>query len=304
MAITILIHTDYFFKTQLNRLISIFPLRSIFSYHHSVDPEFGHYFAGLIEGHGALILKHTNGIYKACSLQIVFHINDLEFVKVLHQRIGHGHISLFRKTQTVKLHIQELTGLLFIIHLINGKMRTPHIHALYYIIDWLNSHKLDKPIDKLPLNTSPFSDNSWLSGFIDTNGRFTINGFTNNPKLYPGFRFNVCQRDMHISDANYKPILNRIADWLKVSLCPRNKNFQWNITTSNNLSHDILITYLTSFPLFTSKYINFMDWLHVYNLVKDNKHKNPKIYKIIRIIKSNMNQNRQIFLWEHLNKFY
>lgn len=83
-----------------------------------------------------------------------------------------------------------------------------------------------------------------------------------------------------------------------------NNHPQFNITTSNNVSNDILIDYLTSYPLFTSKYLNYLDWLHAYQLVNEKKHKNPKIYNEIRMLKSNMNKNRKIFLWEHLNKFY
>lgn len=40
--------------------------------------------------------------------------------------------------------VQNLEGVLHIINLINGKMRTPKINALYNMIDWLNTHKLEK----------------------------------------------------------------------------------------------------------------------------------------------------------------
>ena len=40
--------------------------------------------------------------------------------------------------------IQNLQGVLTVINLINGKMRTPKVYALYTMIDWLNTYKLSK----------------------------------------------------------------------------------------------------------------------------------------------------------------
>jgi hypothetical protein len=82
------------------------------------DSEFGHYLAGFIEGDGTLItpstLKTPSGSNRVCSIEIVFHINDLEFVKLLQKRIGHGNIYFAKKPQTVRLMIQNLTGVLYI----------------------------------------------------------------------------------------------------------------------------------------------------------------------------------------------
>ena len=112
------------------------------------DEEFSHYLAGYVEGDGSLItpstLKSPSGTNKVCSIQLIFHICDLEFVKVLQKRIGHGNIYFAKDTETVRLMIQNLQGVLTVIHMINGKMRTPKINALYTMIDWLNTHKLRK----------------------------------------------------------------------------------------------------------------------------------------------------------------
>lgn len=50
------------------------------------DEQFSHYLAGYIEGDGSFItpstLKSPSGTNKVCSIQLIFHICDLEFVKV------------------------------------------------------------------------------------------------------------------------------------------------------------------------------------------------------------------------------
>jgi hypothetical protein len=103
------------------------------------DNELGHYLAGYIEGDGSLItpteLKNRSNRDNVCSVQIIFHICDLEFVKLLQKRIGHGNIYFAKNTQTVRLMIQNLEGVLLIVNLINGKMRTPKIYKLHKMID-------------------------------------------------------------------------------------------------------------------------------------------------------------------------
>ena len=55
----------------------------------------------------------------------------------------------------------------------NGALRTPKIHQLHGLIDWLNNnHKAN--IIKLPLKNEPLYEDSWLSGFIDSDGSFSV----------------------------------------------------------------------------------------------------------------------------------
>lgn len=286
------------------------------------DNEFGHYLAGFIEGDGCLVtpltLKTLNNKSRVCSVQIIFHICDLELVKCLQKRIGHGNIYKSKNKQAVRLMIQNLDGVLSIINLINGKMRTPKINALYKMIDWLNKHKLENEnhIIKLPLDMSPMNSNSWLAGFIDTDGNFSIKGFTNNIKTYPALQFYICQREFDNSGYSLKDIMQKIANFLNTSLIYRkiNGHPQFNITISSYENNMILINYLTKFPLFTSKYLNYLDWVKALDLFYNKRVKglkraknipiNSLILKEIRIIKSNINKNRKIFIWDHLKNFY
>lgn len=66
------------------------------------------------------------------------------------------------------------------ISVLNGKMKTPKIAALYRLIDWVNEkectmgNKNQAKIPKLPINSEPLSQNAWLSGFIEAEGHFSI----------------------------------------------------------------------------------------------------------------------------------
>lgn len=75
---------------------------------------------------------------------------------------------------SLRLVIKDKSTLLKVIHLIYGNMRTPKIEALHRLIEWVNKYRLSQVI-KLPLDTSPLSNNSWLSGMIDADGNFYLN---------------------------------------------------------------------------------------------------------------------------------
>jgi hypothetical protein len=79
--------------------------------------------------------------------------------------------------------------------LINGKMRTPKIEALFRLIQWFNNKQTIniKNISKLKvekIDISPIESNAWLSGFLDADGNFysqiglNSKGIVNNIKYY------------------------------------------------------------------------------------------------------------------------
>lgn len=198
--------------------------------------------------------------------------------------------------------IQDKLGVLLVVNIINGNMRTPKINALYRMIDWLNA-KGDN-ITKLPLDLSPIESNAWLSGFIDADGHFAIKG---SKRTYIAFQFYLCQREVDKSGESFEPLFKKIGEYLltKVILTKKNNFPQFTITTSNKISNYIIINYLTTYPLFSSKYNDFIDWSNTYEYFHSKQHiKDPKIKDYILKVKSEMNKGRVKFTWQHLDNFY
>ena len=73
----------------------------------------------------------------------------------------------------VILQILAKDEVLKIINLINGYMRTPKIEALHRAIHWINEND-NSSIPCLNLDLSPIESNSWLAGFSDADGNFSI----------------------------------------------------------------------------------------------------------------------------------
>ena len=65
-----------------------------------------------------------------------------------------------------------------------------------------------------------------------------------------------------------------------------------------------LISYLTIYPLFGAKILDCKDWVKVVKLFKQDS-LNLKInINYVKLIKSNMDDKRTIFTWDHLQNFY
>ena len=112
---------------------------------------------------------------------------------------------------------------------------------------------------------------------------------------------------------NYFLIMDTIKTYLKISQLKIINRYHENyieegyeVRTDKKESCEILIKYLSTFPLFSSKHLDFLDWLKIIEVKKENKNKikTMKYSNFILNIKNNMNNSRNNFNWKHLDKFY
>lgn len=125
------------------------------------------------------------------------------------------------------------------------------------------------------------------------------------PKIECKFELSQRQND-HNNENNYE-YLSLIADLLlsTVKIIRMNKpEPEYRVRTTNLNSNLILIEYLEKYPLFSSKYLNYKDWRKVLSYFELKKHTQPESIKTIVEIKSQMNNNRTEFNWDHLKNFY
>ena len=273
--------------------------------------KFSSYLAGLIEGDGTIIVPKTERSVKGKinypSIQIVFHLKDFPLALIIQKELKFGSISRKKGVNAYILSINNLEGLLKLTSLINGNMRTPKIYALNNLIDWLNIKFEEINIPKKLINISPLNSNAWLSGFIEAEGHFSVRTSSNIKYSKVECKFELSQRQFDHNGNNNLNFLDIIANFLlssvKIIRIDKPKP-EYRVRTTSLNGNLILENYLNLFPLFGSKYLDYKDWIKVLNYFKSDtlKHKN-NIQEII-IIKSNMNNARTNFIWDHLNKFY
>ena len=141
-----------------------------YSNFNTYSSQLGYYLAGLIEGNGSINIYIIDN---NPSIQIYFNTKDLPLAIILQSKIGHGSIN---KKKGKKAYIYTITnneGIIKIINMINGKLRTHKLDTLNKLIDYLNLHSHSQ-FSKFPLDSSLFSNNAWLSGYIDGNGSFYL----------------------------------------------------------------------------------------------------------------------------------
>lgn len=272
--------------------------------------KFSHYLAGLIEGDGTIIVpktEKTNNRLNYPSIQIVFHLNDLPLALLIQKELKHGSLSRKKGVNAYVLTINNYDGLLLLIDLINGNMRTPKIYYLYNLIDWYNSKNSNLNLEKKELNTLPLDSTPWLSGFIDAYGHFSLR--TSIKSKYPIIecKFELSQGTINHKGYDYFDCLNFIAKYLNTEIKKiriNTQNPQYRVRTVNIKGNIVLENYLNKFPLFSSKHLNYLDWLKIVNIFKIGKLNHKENMDYVLKIKEKMNNKRTLFIWDHLGKFY
>jgi hypothetical protein len=276
----------------------------------SVSQEFiGSYLAGLFEGDGHIwIPKSTLSKKHNPRFCITFNIKDLPLAEYLLAFIGFGFIRIKSKENACVLTVSPKDGLIKIVNLINGNLRTPKIYQVSLLIDWLNvHHKVN--IVPLGLNSNPLIDDAWLAGFSDADGNFDIR--VSNPdnssesKRRIACRFRLEQRIQDpTTQESYIVIMTHIADLLatKVGINKRHsaERAYIQITATSRASLELVKKYFSRFPLISSKYLDYKDWVEAVNLLLANKHYTPEGIKSIQNLKQNINNSRTEFNWKHL----
>jgi hypothetical protein len=114
-----------------------------------------------------------------------------------------------------------------------------------------------------------------------------------------------------VFSSSYFDIMNEIKIFLLISNVTEIERKKINyiesayeIRTVRRESCSILINYLNNFPLFSSKYLDFLNWCKIHEINTKKQYKELKYSELLFSLKNSMNDNRVEFDWKHLNNFY
>ena len=282
----------------------------------------GPYLAGLIEADGSFAVHDKNSKAKkyAPKIFIVFSLNDNPLAEKLASIIQVGKIYKKENQGSVLWSIQNSEDVIKIIHIINGYMRTPKIEALHRAIAWYNDN-MNTDIKHLDLDLSPIDSNSWLAGFTDGDGNFSITltdrkkkGVVTLKRVQAFFRIELRQnyhKEVSIVQGgiSYFEILDKIARYLKVNLYSRSREqkdkifYVYMIISHNSESHKKTIEYFDRYPLYSSKHLAYKDWKYIVEQIqlRNGKPLTAENIKEIQKIKDQFNNNRKEFYFTHLD---
>jgi hypothetical protein len=230
-------------------------LKSLFSY----------YFTGLMEGDGTIItpktLRSPKGKLNYPSIQIVFHLKDLPLALLVQKELGVGSLSRKKGVNAYILTINSYQGILLIISLINGKMRTPKIYSLNILIDFLNKTK-GTSIEKYPICIEPLYSNPWMSGFIEADASFQVR--TTLSGKYPKLecKLEISQRREDHKGYDNLEFLTFIAEFLNTEVKKIRSDKpkpEYRVRTTNLKGYIHAKNYLLKYPLFGTKHLDSLD---------------------------------------------
>lgn len=263
------------------------------------------YLAGLIEGDGTIVVpkreRSDKGKLNYPSVQIVFQLKDFPLCQVIQKLIGYGTISKKKQSAAYILSINSFEGLIVLCNLINGKMRGPKYHQLVILINYLNKKFSDLNLKPLGFSTTPIEKDSWLTGFIEADGSFQVRTSLTSKIQRISVSFELVQSRITHYGYSMFDVMNQIAVFLGVNvneIRSDRKNPQYRLRTSSLKTNLAIRNYLINYPLRGTKYLDFKDWCQILNYFEQGKHMESKEH--IVMIKSQMNQRRTVFNWDHL----
>jgi len=285
----------------------------------------GGYLAGLIEGDGSIIVPRSTRNEKGKLLypvvKITFVAKDLPLALKIQKIFKGGNIEHPKGSNYINLLFQDVGSIQKIAVLLNGNMRTPKIEALYRLIDWLNTRpKSNSEIIKLELDNSSLGSNPWLAGFIEADGNFycsfdlSTEGLAKVVKCY----MRISQKKLYREKSEISEdkntnffIMEKIREFLNVKIVSeivRNKDnyveTTYEVRTTKKESCELLINYLTTYPLFSSKYQDYLDWQKFHQIRVTKSYKSITGTSELISLKNSMNTKRTQFNWDTLENFY
>lgn len=297
------------FKKGLLNYSKYYYSKVVYKQPYNLNSSFCYYLAGLIEGDGTIIVpkveRSPKGKLNYPSIQITFDLRDFPLAMIIQKELGCGSISRTKGVNAYRLTINNYEGLILLVNILNGYMRTPKIEMLYLLINYLNKRFPYLNIVSKEKDMSDLGYNEWLAGFIDADGHFFVNATLSS--VICGFE--LVQSSINHLGLSKKDIMVSMSDFLNVPLKSSTRKrypsyLEYKIRTNKLENNMIMASYLEKYKLYSSKYLNYLDWLLVLDLIKDKKHKTLEGKNKIRSIKDGMNNKRIYFNWDHLQNFY
>lgn len=244
------------------------------------NEQFGYYLAGLIDGIG-------NFSYNAQQLVIVFSSSDAFLAYYLKGKLGFGNVRKVKDKNAYLLIISSFDNILYIINLINGKLRTEY--RFNQVLDMLSSDNRYKDQNiKFTMDLSNDFYNHWLAGFSDAEASFQI-------KIIQCITINKPEIRLNLKiDQKSKKLLIKIKEYLGGNIGYRKSQDTYYYGSTNLGSARNVIQYFDKYHLQSRKHISYLKWRKVYRLIQDKEHLTEKGWaKILKIYQDLINFNKE-----------
>jgi len=152
---------------------------------------------------------------------------------------------------------------------------------------------LINPVKRKTIETTEISDPHWISGFVSGEGNFDagIRKATNTRKERVYLRFRITQ---HERDLKLMELLIKYFGAGRIECDKRLKHSVVTLVIGNfsDISNKI-IPFFDQYPIFGVKYLDYLDWANIANIMILGNHKTPEGLEKIKLIEARMNKGRK-----------
>lgn len=268
---------------------------------------FNSYITGVFEASCSISIPIKKNRFPFPVFRFYFHKNNIALLEIIKNKIGHGTVCI-RKAMAV-YEITNKEGILNFIEITNKYLRTSKIHKYNEIIEYLKTYK-NYNIPMAKIDESPLDSNSWLAGYLETNGSFQtlpndLKKIKKVSQIYCNFTLNV--QEFNKNNLSNESFMLNLASFIEGSMTKiKNLNKKlFSTCITNERSIYILYNYLQKYPLFGIQYLEAHDFFSIshlkYNSELTKGLSTLEILEAISVIKAGMHAKRTNFLVKHLN---
>ena len=250
-------------------------------YKKKLNDEFKYWFIGFTEGDGNFSVYKD----KYLEFKITQNSNDAQILFYIKKELGFGSVTLQDKVnKTHHFRVRNKEAIFRLIEIFNGNILTNYKNIQF--AEWIQAYNriyndnivYKKYITDINLN------NSWLTGFTDAEGCFTVS-------IIKSKKYNSRQVTVRyiLSQKDELDLLNKIALLLNGKVHYVKSYHGYNMVVSLTKLNNIL-NYLKRYKLKTKKSISYNTWLKVYNLVKSKQHLTSSGLEKITNLKNKINK--------------
>lgn len=256
------------------------------------DKKFLEWFLGFFEGDGSFILVKRGDI----SVVITLSEKDINILNYIKKNINMGNIILqSKKDKTYRWVVNKRKNIYLLSLLFNGNLVLPLRYAKFNIFLAKLNEKLLKNNEPLIIFKHycklPNLDNSWITGFIDAEGCFSISLLSNNNKF--NIVFSISQKhEINKYVLNYILYLfNNSFNKKLGQVYPHLKENVWELRINSLSNNLLLINYFKDNPLLTIKLNSYNKFTLILRLIKEGKHLIPEERLKIKELCKKINKN-------------
>nr|YP_009763312.1 LAGLIDADG endonuclease [Metarhizium rileyi]QIS49090.1 LAGLIDADG endonuclease [Metarhizium rileyi] len=245
------------------------------------DDAFKLWFIGFVEGDGSFIINKDGYL----EFRITQSSKDAQVLFMIKKMLGFGVVRVQDSNRNTHCYrVRDKKNLLKLISIFNGSIFLESRRKQFKL--WLEAFNLKYKENVLYLDKElkPSLNDSWLSGFTDTEGCFTCSITENKTKTG-----NLIRLRYILSQKGNSENMDHLANILGGKKHFIKSYDGYNVVV-NTTKLSPIVQYFSVFSLKTKKYLTYFNWTKIYKLITNKEHTSIEGFTLIKKYKNNMNR--------------